>query len=344
MVKLKDIWNWVMPPDRQPDNGGSDGGDGTLIDDGFPDMLTRQNLLDGIVKHFKDKMALTTTKQGLLFNTSFSIYMNEDDYRDQEPSFGFTVKELVNVFHRIIVEKRKDYPNYHPHANYWEFHFIPFSQESIIEGLRQEVLKIDRKKILVISFLYPTKGEGATAAAENQRATVTVHGKDSYKMSNMAFNAEALRGITIQSRDRFQVDFNNFSQMERDALSDEQRDKTGQNARATIKVSGARFLLPAGPAEAIYMNSDNLRISGRGGTADTAGGITVVRIDSDKVMDNQLRLRYNPGTHELFMTSQGEVKLNEVDVTPNEEKVVYENSRILINGDIQLEIKNIKRS
>lgn len=132
--------------------------------------------------------------------------------------------------------------------------------------------------------------------------------------------------------------------MERDALSDEQRDKTGQNARATIKVSGARFLLPAGPAEAIYMNSDNLRISGRGGTADTAGGITVVRIDSDKVMDNQLRLRYNPGTHELFMTSQGEVKLNEVDVTPNEEKVVYGNSRILINGDIQLEIKNIKRS
>jgi hypothetical protein len=108
-------------------------------------------------------------------------------------------------------------------------------------------------------------------------------------------------------------------------------------------VGGAKFWLSDGPADAIYMNSDNLLISGRGGIADTTGGIPVVRIDSDKVMDNQLRLRYDGGSHRLYFISQSEVRLGERTVPAGTEKELYEGSPILINGNITLIISKIKK-
>lgn len=313
-----------------------------VIDNGAFQALSRKDLLNGLEWSFKRKMATLTTKKGLLFDTSFYIYMNEEDYNDQEQSFGFTVKEAVNLFHEIIVKKRSQYPDYKPHASYWEFQFVPFKKGDILEAAGNDMMEIPRGKVSIISFLLPTKGKDATAATGPQKATVTVCGKDSLTPSNMALNSDALKDITILARDRFQVDFNNFRQLEDDALNDEQRQATGQDARATITIVGAKFLLPSGPADAIYMNSDNLTISGRGGIADTTGGIPVVRIDSDKVMDNQLRLRYNPDSHKLYMMSQSEVRLHEKPVAAGVEKEVYNHSRILIVGDIQLEIINIK--
>lgn len=313
-----------------------------VIDNGAFQALSRKDLLNGLEWIFKRKMAMLTTKKGMLFDTSFNIYMNEDDYDDLEQSFGFTVKEAVNMFHEIIVKKIDQYPAYKPHASYWEFQFIPFKEGNILEGMGNEVVNIPRGKISIISFLLPTKGKDATVATGPQSATVTVCGKDSFTTSKMALNSDALKDITILSRDRFQVDFNNFRQIEADVLNDEQRQKSGQDARATITIKGAKFLLSSGHADAIYMNSDNLTISGRGGIADTTGGIPVVRIDSDKVMDNQLRLRYNPDSHKLYMMSQSEVRLHEKPVAAGEEKEVYNHSRILIVGDIQLEIINIK--
>jgi len=313
-----------------------------LSDEGTEGILTRQKLLDCIEKHFRKTMAMNTTKKGLLFHTGFMIYMNEDDYKDQEQSFGFTVKEAVNTFHEIIVQKKSEYSDYRPHARYWEFQFIPFREGNIIDGLREEVSQIPRGEAYVLSVLFPTKEQGATAAA-NQRAVVTVHKKDSFTMSNLAFNSEALRGVTSISRDRYQVDFNNFRHLKDDVLSDEQRQTSGVDSRATVRVSGAKFLLPDGLAEAIYMNSDNMFISGRGGIADTAGGIPVVRIDSDKVMDNQLKLRYDSGSHKLYFVSQSEVKLGERTVPAGTEKELYEGSPILINGNITLTISKIKK-
>ena len=77
-----------------------------VIDNGAFQALSRKDLLNGLEWSFKRKMATLTTKKGLLFDTSFYIYMNEEDYNDQEQSFGFTVKEAVNLFHEIIVKKR----------------------------------------------------------------------------------------------------------------------------------------------------------------------------------------------------------------------------------------------
>ena len=315
-----------------------------LEDIDLPDVLTRQDLLNSLVWHFKRRLKIETTERGLLFDTSFSVYMNEADYNDQEQSFGFTVKELVNTFHEIIAQMREKYPNYRSHARYWEFQFIPFRAGNIVKGMRQEVLDIPRKKIYVISFLLPTRGADASAASSCQRANVTEHTKDSFTMSNLSFNSDALKEVTILARDRFQVYFNNFLPLENDAMNDEQREIAVMDARATIVANGAKFILPDGSSNAIYMNTDFLQISGRGGMADKTGGITIVRLDSDKVMDNQLRLRYNPNTHQLYMISQGNVKLGERTIKSNNEIEIYEKSQILINGDITLTIKKIKKN
>ena len=80
-------------------------------------ILTRQKLLDSIEKHFCKTIAMRTTRKSLLFNTSFMIYLNEEDYNDQEQPFGFTVKEAVNTFHEIIVKMKSRYPDYCPHAS-----------------------------------------------------------------------------------------------------------------------------------------------------------------------------------------------------------------------------------
>ena len=305
-------------------------------------ILTRQGLLNAIKCHFDQRLREETTDEGLLFATSFYIYLNEDDYRAREQSLAYTVKEAVNKFNREITERQKKYIDYRPHAQYWQFQFVPFADGSMMEGMEQSVGNISRGEVMILSTIHPQLPNGARGAGSNERIVATVHTKDSMTMSNLAINPSAMSGINILAKDRFQVPFDGFKQLEHDPLNDEKASEGSGRSRATIKIMPIYFLIDGVRHSSIHMMSDMLQISGRGGMSDTRGGIAVARVDSDTVMDRQVLLRYRPELRKLYLVAQGDVMLNERPVAPGEENEVFPQSRILINGEIQLTVFDIK--
>lgn len=317
---------------------GSDG-DGSRDEKGKArQTLTRQGLLNAMKSHFDESMREETTDEGLLFATSFYIYLNEDDYKAREQSFAYTVREAVNKFNREIAECRKRYVDYRPHAQYWQFQFVPYSAGSIVSGMQQTVNDIPPGQVVILSSIHPLVSQGARGASSGERIVATVHTKDSMTMSDMAINARALLGIDIRAKDRFQVPFNDFRPLGHDPLNEEDNRRDPGQPRATIKIEPSYFLIDGVRHSTIHMMGDYLQISGRGGLSDTSGGIAVARVDSDTVMDRQVLLHYRPELKKLFVIAQGHVTLNECRATPGEELEVYNHSRILINGEIQLTI------
>lgn len=300
--------------------------------------LTRQGLLNAIKSHFDRRLKEETTDEGLLFATSFYIYMNEEDYKAREQSLAYTVKDAVNKFNREIVERRRKYTDYRPHARYWQFQFVPYTPGSIISGMQETVEEIPPGGVVILSSIHPTVNQGPRGASGGERIVATVHTKDSMTMSNLAINTSALAGIDIRAKDRFQVPFNDFRPLSGDPLNEEESHDTTQQSRAIIKIEPSYFLIEGVRHSSIYMMSDYLQISGRGGMSDTSGGIVVARVDSDTVMDRQVLFHYRPELKKLFMIAQGSVMLNECRVSPGVELEVYNQSRILINGEIQLTV------
>lgn len=305
--------------------------------------LTRQELLDALCYHFNKRLNEETTTKGMLFATSFVIYMNAEDYHAREQSFAHTVRESVNVFNDKIRKMMKTrYSDYKPHAEYWLFQFVPLQEGNLVEGMDQTTLA--PKEVFILSSIYPiSAGGGVTGASSSERMVATVHdSKNSRTMSGWAVNTSALSGLTIEAKDRFRVDFNKFAE-----VKDEIKSDAPENiSRATIKITSSEFLIDDRRERAIYMLNDYLQISGRGGKS-TSGGMTVVRIDNERVMNEQITFRYDNTKRQLFMKASGDVKLNEVSFNDNELTdgwaQVPNKSRILINSEIQLEIIEVKK-
>ena len=297
--------------------------------------ITRQELLNAIHEHFQQRIFEASTDESLLFATSFVIYLNEQDYQEQEQMFGRTVQDAVNKFNRTIKEEMKRYSDYVPHAQFWQFQFAPFITGSLIDGMDDALPTLDRKQTAIISQIYPTLSDGELSGpADGERIVATVHTKDSMTNIGLAINREAMRGVDMLAKDRFRVSFNDFRKLDHVARSESAED----TARATIKVSQSYFTDGTTRRSSIYMTNDHLIISGRGGQG-ASGGMQVARLDSDEVLYRHVTLRWDSATKSMWLTAKGEVILNEVPVEPGSiEQAVPNNSTILINGEIQLTV------
>lgn len=58
------------------------------------DIFTRQDLSDHIFKIFYDSLKKNTTREGLLFDTKYVIYLPSEIYKEQEDSFAHTTSIL----------------------------------------------------------------------------------------------------------------------------------------------------------------------------------------------------------------------------------------------------------
>ncbi len=306
-------------------------------------FLTRQELLDALFFHFHLRQKEETTDESLLFATSFMVYMNQEDYQKRQQSFAPTVKDAVNKFNKAIRKEMGRYPDYRPHAEFWQFQFVPLEQGNLVEGMKKASLA--HKEIFILSSIYPIRAnnDGVGGAKNNERMVATVHdSKNSRTMDDWAINVANLSNLTILAKDQFQVSFNDFEEVRGEIKSEAPEDI----ARATIKITQSHFLVNDRRERAIYMLNDHLLISGRGGRS-TSGGMPVARIDNDNIINEQITFHYRHDMHRLFMKAVGDVKLNEVpfsqlDLT-NGWAMVPNKSAILINSEIQLEIIDIKK-
>lgn len=315
--------------------------------------LTNQELVDKMVQHFLQRMGQESTDVTLLYPTSFYIYLNEQDYQSRSEAFAFVVNDFVYKFNELIRQRRANYVDYHPHARYWQFQFVEFSEHSQVEGFGEVVTHLEPKDVFILSFLYP-KMEGMEDGSENERVVATVHVKDSMQECRLAVNWEALRGVDMRAKDRYvmpmerqQTPSNSPKGEECIAPSErllplgEDRGGPGQGGGSSslpsLKAENCAFLIDGGKHSRYYMTGSELYLSGKN-DAEWRAGVPVARLDSEYVMVPNAQIRYNSSKGIYEFLPLADVILNEVPLNQDLDSwtPLPHLSSILLNGEVQL--------
>lgn len=298
--------------------------------------ITKQELQDQIVSHFRYRLAEESTTDGILFPTNFLVFLSKADYDVRKETFASTVKQLVNkAFQRVLDKALKKDPDYEPHSEFWQFQFLVFPEDGFIEDRGQKKYGLEPGKVLIQSTIYPTKeiGEDPTYEEENVgRVVTTIHTKDSLSVNNLAINYESLKGVTALSADKFRVPFG--KKLTSDPMSQQEASLPENNAKCVLEIQSGGTFVSGKPK--YFMTSDNLYISGKDGEP-MIGGIPVAHLTHKDVVPRHVLIKKDSDGYKLF--ARGDVVVDENIVPPDGATPfpLGNGSQILVNGDIAIE-------
>ena len=320
--------------------------------------LSRQELSDTVYARFVEQLKFESTREGLLFPTAFTVLLDQVDYNTHRASLGFTVKELCGRMVKVVCQCLKQYPDYRLHAYNWVFRFIPVDAAAVLPPELGE-LRPEPGNPLVLTQLYSEE-----ALDDNQlsgRVVGTMKSKNSLQVIPTGLNIQALGPVDRRSEGKFIVkiegltDSDDISAALQPKADTKGKSRREQAARAAAAPEGApRRQSPAGivlraddggfidrfgghTAKVVIDNpAGKIEIHGRDGSTASAGGTTIVRIDSQEVFNPHLIIeRAEDGTYTF--TPMGNVTVDEVPYhrDPSARHQLCRNSTVMIDGAIQ---------
>lgn len=306
-------------------------------------LLSRQDVLDALLKQFKEQLSLETTKVSMLFHTSFIIYLNQSDYDRISPAFQITVNDAVTIFLREIEKRLSDYPDYRPHAKYWVFQLVGIPEGSAIDGVPDEDL--ESGMVIIRSSIYATDDYSSTTDSGGGRIVTTMHTVNSMKAMPSAMNLAALPGLIQLDKDKYRIRFDpkgilGFDTDNSVPLPEERPAANRKSARITA--DDGQFILNGRTFTSYQMSGNMLRISGR--NEITQPNVETLCIDSDEILNPHVIIKYDSSTGMYQMNAFGPTKLNEITVNTgmfDNWTTLPNNSVIMLNDEIQLSFKII---
>lgn len=307
-------------------------------------FANREEFLDKIFAYFKNEFKKKTTRRSILYPTSFLIYLHPQDYSEQEQDFMQTVIDAVEDFYEYIYLKLKA-PDYKPHATHWLFQFCSFTGISV-EHKEEEITEVPKGEIFIISDTFPVDFSGENVLGEGN-VKGTLHAKNSEK--ELAINPEVFFAITKLEKDKWRIDWKNEDFRRGKISNNPVSYGKSQNLEAESYAAltcGEKFMGTAGKKGVKYFMTDKLiEISGKN---DMRPGRHIAKIDSDKVIDSHIQIKYIPELKKFQLAAFGDVKLNERPVERSNGgniywKDLFDNSDIFINNEIGIAFKTSKR-
>ena len=297
----------------------------------------RQELVDEIYKHFEMSQIKYTTDESLLFPTNYYIIIqSEEDYRFHHMAFYDSAHDALKKISRQIKNKVKQYPDYVAHSRHFFFTFVHIGKDDKIdEKLLQQIFEtgdaVNEKATRILSTIYAPSDGNKTDDGEAPVA-MTVHSKETVSFKELDINIAALSNVVTRGDNLFIFNFS------LDGATTATTEPTALPTEpvATLKAQNSCFIINGETRRTYEMRTDRLHVSGRVGSPNNEGK-EIARINNDQVLNPHLIIRKTPqGTFEI--KTKGDTVLNESVIDPflNSWTPLPNNSRILINGDIQL--------
>ncbi len=297
-------------------------------------VAPRQRVLDKLKEQFLTEMANETTTESLLYHTSFTVYIREEEYDRLSPSFAQTVRDAINVFVREIRTVVKKYPDYQNHSKYWEMQLVAIPQEAEIDGISTELL--DKNPIIIKSKLF-ADNEYDSRIQDDIHCVTTIHTKDSSKQLPNAFNLASLKGLTELAKDKYRVEFNLSDAIRETPKSEADKSSNNMNAYASLHIVDGDFILGERKYRVYNMTGAKLLVSGKNGSASSV--TDEIHINDESVLNPTLEIIRDKKTGLFSLKVWGDVKLGGKHVEPGNEVPLPPNSSIMINGDYQIDFK-----
>jgi hypothetical protein len=296
--------------------------------------LTRQQLVNQILEHFKIGFREETTDESMLYPTSFNIVLHPNDYARRQQGFTQTSKDSASKFHKFVKEKLAKYPDHIPPATYWSFQFSSCEVGDYVEVNRGQYSIVQAGEAIIMSSLYSTDFSVANMrSATNIRATIKPKGSLTMESYNM--NKAALLGMDIINKDKFIVYFDkDFSVAKSDPIRVNSTQDMEKNAYALLQFK--EDLLTKSP---YFMIDPQIEISGK---KDTRIGRKYLKLNYDDVINSHVIIKFENNAFKL--AAFGNTKLNSrtLNLSQGADIIWYDlskSSSILINDHIIIDFK-----
>lgn len=295
-------------------------------------VAPRQRILNKLKEQFLIEMRNETTTESLLYHTSFTVYIREEEYERLSPSFAQTVRDAVNIFARELRKIIKGYPNYQNHSKYWEMQLVAIPKDAEIEGVSAELLDdnltIIKSKLFAVNNYDPRFQEDA-------HYVTTIHTKDSSRRLPDALNLKAINELTELAKDRYRVEFNLSDLLDDAPKSEAERRGGNMRINATLHIVDGDFIFGEHKYRVYNMTGDKLYVSGKHGSNSTEE----IHINDENIMNPTLLISRNITNGYFTLKTWGDVKLGGKKVENGIEVRLPHNSSIIINNEYQIEFK-----
>lgn len=301
-------------------------------------VAPRQRVLDKLKEQFLTEMVNETTTESLLYHTSFTVYIREEEYDRLAPSFAQTVRDSINVFIRELRKVVKKYPEYQNHSKFWEMQLVAIPKDAEIDGISAEIL--EDSPIIIKSKLF-ADNHYDSRMQDDMHCVTTIHTKDSSKDLPNAFNLSALKGLTELAKDKYRVEFNLNDTLSVSPQSEADKSSNNTTVFATLHIVDGDFILGDRRYRVYNMTGNKLLVSGKNGSASQF--TDEIHINDESVLNPTLEIIRDKKTGLFSIKVWGDVKIAGKHIDSGHTVALPHNSSIMINDDYQINftIKNL---
>lgn len=304
---------------------------------GESEEFSRQDLSDCIFAVFEKSLKRQTTREGLLFDTNYIVYLPEEIYIRQQDSFAHTAREVVNRFHAVLRKIVPSYPCYKPHSRCWKFRFIKVT-EDVDLGRNNDRLKSDN--VVILSSLYVEKRKPASIKKQKEPCVMTVL-TTKKKVTESREDAISLEGLTVLDKDSFEIKLDQFEKVEEAPVSDFEKSEADYVARAIIKLKSGNF---TDDSEYFYMTKKSLYIVGPAYDTQNLSSVNEIAVIEDDTLPKDFFIEIEAQKDSKFtVCGNPEILLNEsIHLCEDKPKPIQDNSSIMIFNGTQINFSIIK--
>lgn len=332
--------------------------------------MSQQELINQIVSAFKETLAKETTKRTLMFHTSFTVYLNSEDFAERKPAFLITVKDCVADFEEIIdeiIRTNKNYKDFINPTDNWVIQFAELARGDMVEGSKNDgfISDIASGTTYIISEIFDRKQNNNVAFSDTEKLLVTkVNLKKSVITTMNGVNAKAFAGIKIESGNRFVLQMKSYGQADsqtnnsagqngrlrntpppprgesKKENTDHSKERTDNGRNPRLKIDGAKFIDPTNGSEksvAEIFNNQPFYI-GRYSDNQEISSIPFIYVNNPELSERHLHFMYDGARGCYMVKCLADICINEREYTgSNPDWIpVMNNSVILFSNGVQI--------
>jgi hypothetical protein len=265
----------------------------------------------------------------MLYPMSFYVLMTPSDYNSRKQALPFVLPVVIKEFYKIIGEMRNKYPDYTPPAKYWYFQFSACQLNKIPNAHGETPLIIQQGHITTIATLLNFDIKEANNVTIDTNTRVSIKLDNSNVMTDVNVNWDAIKNLDIISDGIFKYKFDPGLKL----ISATSESADISLAELSYSINGLNHH---------FQMKDNLiHISGKN---ERRKGRAFFIVDSEKVMDSHIQIKYIPTESKFQIAAYGQARLNSHSITESRGgNIVWHNlannSSIFINDDVCVKFK-----
>jgi hypothetical protein len=302
--------------------------------------LTNQDLVDKVFEVYKSRFKEETVEQEMLFPTCFRIYLHSTDFEARKEAFAVVSRAMANKFNAFNRAEMHKYKENTPKSSIWLFQFIEFKDGTIVN----DIDGVQMGEVYTISTLFSQNFSKDKDNISNEKGvTMTKVPKNSTNPKEMYnFNADAFLSMEMLDGNRYEIGINkNYEYVTSVPKSEDKTQVYDIDALAYL-LCDKNFISGAKTGNKYNIMTNYIYISGKN---DARTGKEYVKVNYP-LSDSIVQIKHDNG--KFLLAAFGKVRLNGGLVKESKGGDLYweelgDNSKILINGEVDIEFQRAKQ-